>query len=119
MRTSKLVFLAGFASVATILLNGCITHDSTVTHDTERVKIEFQNDTAARVFYEALSRRSPQDNNKDSTTKFEIPIVFEYKRHVVTGSNAAFNRAVELCDSNKNGTITEQEARIFSEQNPR
>jgi hypothetical protein len=101
------------------LLAGCITHESTVTHDVKRTRVEFENDSAARLFYEALSRRPPQEVHKDSTTQFEIPVIFDYKRHVVSGSNAAFNRAVEICDSNKDGKISEQEARIFSEQNPK
>ncbi len=104
-------------AAGTLVLAGCITHESTVVRDTERTKIEFENDTAARIFYEALSKAPAKDNRNESTTKFEIPIVFEHRRHIVTGSNAAFNRAVEICDSNKDGLITEQEARIFAEHN--
>ncbi len=106
------------ASAACVLvLAGCITHESTVVRDTERTKVEFENDAAARIFYEALSKAPCKDNRNETTTKFEIPIVFEHRTHVVTGSNAAFNRAVEICDSNKDGKITEQEARIFAEHN--
>src|SRR5262249_6713212 len=115
----KSIAAIGILACCSFLGTGCVSHESTVTHDVERVKIEFENDTAARLFYEALSRRSPQETHKDSTTSFEIPVIFEYKRHVVSGSNAAFNRAVELCDLNKDGKITEQEAKIFSEQNPK
>ena len=102
-----------------VCLSGCITHESTITRDEQRTRVEFENDAAARIFYEALSRRPSQDDRSDSSTSFEIPVIFEYKRHVVTGSNAAFNRAVELCDSNKDGKITETEARIFAEQQPK
>lgn len=115
----KTIVAIGLTASCGLLLTACISHESTVTRDVERTRVEFENDTAARLFYEALSRRSPQDSLKDSTTKFEVPIVFEYKRHLVTGSNTAFNRAVELCDSNKDGKITEQEARIFAEQKPK
>jgi len=99
-----------------LILAGCITHEQTVVRDVERAKVEFENETAARIFYEALSRAPGHKDHTESTAKFEIPVVFEYHRHVVTGSNAAFNRAVEICDSNKDGKITEQEARIYAEQ---
>ncbi len=119
MKISSRVVLQLAASIGwALLLAGCITHESTVVRDTERVKVEFENDAAARIFYEALSKEPSKDNRNESTTKFEIPIVFEHRRHVVTGSNAAFNRAVELCDTNKDGKITEQEARIFADHNP-
>ena len=114
MTTMKILAATGIAVCCGGWLTGCITHEATVTRDAERARVEFENDTAARLFYEALSRRPTQDSQKDSTTKFEIPILFEYNKHVVTGSNAAFNRAVELCDANKDGKITEQEARIFA-----
>ncbi len=109
----------GITAACGLLVSGCITHESTVTRDVERAKIEFENDAAGRLFYQALGRAPGYDSHKDTTTKFEIPVIFEYKRHTVVGSNAAFNRAVELCDVNKDGKITEQEARIFAEQKPR
>ena len=109
--------LAASAACA-LVLAGCVTHESTVVRDTERTRVEFENESAARIFYEALSKAPCKDNRNESTTKFEIPIVFEHRRHVVTGSNTAFNRAVELCDSNKDGKITEGEARVFAEHSP-
>lgn len=116
MKTS----LQGFAFCAVaILSSGCITHDQTVVNDPPRAKVEFENDAAARLFYETLSKAPYRHNASESTTEFEIPIVFEHKRHVVTGSNVAFNRAVEICDSNKDGRVTELEARIFSEHKPK
>lgn len=114
----KRIITIGIMAAGGLLLPGCISHEANVQRDVERAKVEFENDTAARMFYEALGRAPGHDARKESTTKFEIPIVFEYKRHVVAGSNAAFNRAVELCDLNKDGKITEQEARIFSQQKP-
>jgi len=38
---------------------------------------------------------------------------------VVRSENAAFNHAVRRCDTNQDGKITEQEARIFAEQQGR
>ncbi len=112
----KTIASIGITATCGLLLSGCITHESTVTRDVERVKVEFENDTAARVFYETLSRSPCRNTRSESTSKFEIPVVFEYKRHIVTGPNAAFNQAVEQCDSNKDGKITEAEAKIFAAQ---
>ena len=112
--TRAIAKLGGWA-VGTLLLAGCITHESSTTRDATRTSVEFENDSAARIFYETLSHGACRDTQGEATTKFEIPVVFEYKRHVVTGPNAAFNRAVELCDTNHDGKITEAEARIFAE----
>ena len=97
-------------------LAGCITHESTVVRDVARTKIEFENDAAARIFYETLSRM-PTQTRAESTTEVDIPVVFEHKRHVVTGPNTAFNRAVAECDTNQDGKITEQEAHLFANNN--
>jgi hypothetical protein len=107
----------GSSAACALLFAGCITHESSVTRDTTRTSVQFENDNAARIFYEALSQGACRDNQGEATTKFEIPVVFEYKRHVVTGPNAAFNRAVELCDTNHDGKITEAEAKIFAAWN--
>lgn len=105
------------ATTCISIFSGCITHDETVVRDVERAKIEFANETAARIFYEALSKSPTSHSRKESTTEVDIPVVFDHKRHVITGPNAEFNEAVLFCDSNKDGKITEVEAKIFAEQN--
>lgn len=93
---------------------GCIAHKSTVYHDVSRMPVEFESDAAARLFYETLSKDSRGRNQSESTTEFSLPIVFSHERTVKTGPNAAFNEAVSICDSNKDGRITELEAKIFA-----
>ena len=102
------------AALCSLVLCGCITHKSTVVRDVERTRVEFENDTAARIFYEALSKMPAGRYQAESTTKIDIPVVFENERQVVTGPNAAFNAAVAECDLNKDGKITETEAKIFA-----
>jgi hypothetical protein len=97
-----------------LLLSGCVTHEGTVYRDVERTKVEFENDTAARLFYETLSR-SPGKSHSESHTTVDVPFVFRDDTRVVSGRNVEFNEAVERCDSNHDGKITELEARIFSE----
>ncbi len=106
--------LAIIASLG-LFLAGCITHEETVTRDVERVKVEFENDRAARIFYEALTQGPARNSRVESRTEIDIPVVFDHKRKVVSGPNSAFNEAVALCDSNKDGKITETEAKIYAE----
>lgn len=97
-----------------VALTGCITHKSVVYQDVERVKISFESDAAARLFYESLSKNSGTLPHSESTTTLSIPIVFENEQKTVTGPNTKFNEAVAECDLNKDGIITEQEARVFA-----
>ena len=99
------------------LLNaGCISTERTVYQEPERVKVEFENDAAGRLFYEALSKLESRHDRNESRTSISVPVVFEHKHRVVDGENVAFNQAVRRCDTNGDGRITEQEARIFAEQ---
>jgi hypothetical protein len=103
-------------AVMGISLCGCITHNSVVYHDVERVKVSFESDAAARLFYETLTRNPTHQHYSESTTTVSLPIIFEHEQKTVPGPNVKFNDAVATCDSNKDGTITELEARIFANQ---
>ena len=98
------------------LTAGCIHHHETIYRDVERVKIEFENDTAGRMFYEALSKAPKERGQRESKTEVDIPIVFSHSSETVTGENHAFNEAARRCDTNQDGRITETEARIFAER---
>jgi hypothetical protein len=110
MKTHTWVVLVAMA----LATAGCISHSSTVYRDVSRVKVEFESDAAARLFYETLSNGHFDKDGGESSTNVGIPIIFSHERKVVSGPNTAFNRAVEICDSNRDGVITEQEARIFA-----
>jgi hypothetical protein len=100
--------------VAAALSAGCISHHSTVYQEVPRASVQFESDAAARLFYETLSRNSSAKNRSESTTTFALPLVFEHERKVVPGRNVEFNEAVEICDSNHDGKITEDEAKIYA-----
>jgi hypothetical protein len=97
------------------LVSGCISTEKTEYKDVGRAKVTFENDTAGRQFYETLARLQSRHNRSESTTEVALPIVFSHKHRVVEGDNVVFNDAIQRCDTNGDGTITEQEARIFSE----
>lgn len=109
----KKIFLNLALVSATFAMAGCITHKSTIHEDVERVKVTFENETAARIFYEKLSH-IPSSEKRESRTKFDIPLVFEWEQQVETGDNKRFNDAVLRCDTNQDGRITEDEAKIYS-----
>ncbi len=113
MKRSTLELVA--PAVLGVVLAGCITHKSVVYQDVERVKVEFETDAAARLFYETLSK-NPGGKHSESTTTISIPFVFEHEQKVLPGPNTRFNDAVAACDSNKDGKITELEARVFANQ---
>ena len=109
-------YMAGLALAMATLNTGCISTEQTVYQDQERMKVEFENDTAGRLFYEALSKQQSRHGRSESKTEVSIPVVFEHKRRVVEGESVSFNQAVRRCDTNRDGRITELEARIFAEQ---
>ncbi len=109
---TTVIALAG----AALLSAGCITHTETVYQDVERTRVEFESDAAARLFYETLTRKAASMNYSESRTEVELPIIFSHERKVRPGKNVEFNQAVAICDSNKDGRITELEARIYANQ---
>ena len=113
MINKRLLFTA--LSLSVVIVTGCISHEETVYRDAERKAVEFENDSAARIFYEALSKTSANGGRTEVKTEVSLPVVFDHKKKVVSGPNVAFNEAVILCDTNKDGRITEAEARIFAE----
>jgi len=102
------------AGISGVVICGCISHERTVYEEVPRSRVEFENDKAARVFYETLSKAPPR-RHSESKTEIAIPIVFDHKHRVVPGQNVAFNDGVALCDTNQDGKITELEAQIFAE----
>lgn len=97
------------------LCAGCISSDRTDYREEARLNVAFENDAAGRLFYETLSKNRGHYGRRDSTTHVYLPIVFSHKHRVMEGESVAFNEAVRRCDTNGDGTITELEARIFSE----
>ena len=97
-----------------LLLTACVHHESTVVRDVPRVKVEFENEAAARVFFDTLDRATA--STSESKTEIGIPFIFNTTRHTVSGPNGAFNHAVDLCDLNGDQFITELEAKIFSDR---
>lgn len=110
----KLLPLFASATLAALAGVGCISTHETVYRTEERLKVEFENESAARIFYETLAQHA-HDRTSEHRTKVEIPIVFSHERTEKDSGNSRFNEAVRRCDTNQDGRITETEARIYSE----
>jgi hypothetical protein len=100
------------SALASLALSGCINSRSTSYSDVDRTKVAFASERAGRLFYETLSRL-PHQEREESTNEVSL-ILVHFERKVVSGPNRAFNQAVERCDTDRDGTITEDEAQIFS-----
>ena len=112
---SHLLRLAPLLATAASL-TACISSKETVYRETERVKVEFESDTAARIFYEAFTKSPESHQRNEKTTSFTIPVIIHTQRTEKDSENTAFNSAVRRCDTNADGKITEPEARIFAAQ---
>jgi hypothetical protein len=99
---------------AALVLTGCISHRETVRREPPRLAIEFENDAAARLFCDALSRVPSDRRASESETEISVPIIFSHTRREVSGQNERFNDAVQRRDTNCDGKITEAEARVYS-----
>ena len=97
---------------------GCIHTNETVIKDEARLPVEFENDAAARAFYETLSRTAGAADKTERRTEVSLPVIFSHEEKVVRGPNTGFNEAVRRCDTNQDGRITESEARIFAASVP-
>jgi hypothetical protein len=103
---------AVIGSVLACALSGCISSTSTSYSDVERTKVAFASERAGRLFYETLSRL-PHERREESKNQVSL-ILVHVERKTVTGRNRFFNEAVERCDTDKDATITEDEAQIFA-----
>ncbi|HWD17861.1 MAG TPA: hypothetical protein VHB20_01170 [Verrucomicrobiae bacterium] len=106
----------GAASLASgIWFAGCTDCSQTTYREAKRTAVEFESEAAGETFYAALNRM-PFHGETEDRSHFEIPVVFHYTSIVKSGENEKFNEGVKRCDTNKDGRITEVEARIFASQ---
>jgi len=73
---TRLILLCSVVGSAVLCLAGCISHSETTYRDVERVKVQFENEKAGRIFYEALSKM-PFDAHAESHTEVCIPVLFD------------------------------------------
>ena len=97
---------------------GCISTHETTYSDVARTKVTFASDAAGRIFYETLSRTPDSGKRTEKHTEVSL-ILINVDHRTVAGPNRLFNEAVNFCDSNHDGEITETEARIFADAWPR
>ena len=104
---------APLVAAALLATTGCISTRETVYTDAPRVQIAFASDKAASTFYEALSR-SPHSRQRTEKHVQVNLILIDVDQRTVAGPNQTFNEAVDFCDTDRNGVISEPEAGIFA-----
>ncbi len=102
---------------AAVLFSGCFSSSKTEYVDEARTTVSFDSPRAERLFTEGIARnraRIMAAGNPQETTHLTT-IVVNVRRQVVTrGPNRDYNLAVQFCDTDRNGMITEAEAEAFS-----
>lgn len=108
---------AAFAALllAAVTGPGCISHQETVRTHEERLPIGFETDAAARTFYEAIEKLRALHAPSESKTEFHIPVILSHEVTTVNGPHQVFNEGVRRADTDRDGTITEKESRIFAD----
>lgn len=118
MKMFHFVLVASLAAAGALGLSGCICVSETEVADEPRAKVSFENDRAARVFYEALASTPLPDKTVEKRSSVSL-ILINVDSKTVTGPSRAYNQAVIFCDSDGNGEITEHEAGIFASEWPK
>jgi hypothetical protein len=112
MKSSKSLATVLILTAALLTQTGCIISQTTSYKDVERAKITFASERAGRLFYETLARMPIKD--RPESRRAVVLVVFNATHRTITGPNRHFNAGVERCDSNGDGTITDEEAQIFA-----
>ena len=104
-----------FALLALPFLSGCITlfSKTEVVRESETQQpVSFDSPEARDVFETVLKERQ----GVVSATYLGGPFVTLYSRAKVLSEAAKFNDCVRACDSDRDGVITEVEARTFAQR---
>src|SRR5436190_18904840 len=72
--------MSGLALAMAALNTGCISTEKTVYQEQDRVKVELENDTAGRLFYEALSKLPSRHGRRESKPERSIPRGSDHRR---------------------------------------
>ena len=114
----KTTFCLGGALLAVLLLNsGClfIHHKTEVMRkDEPKVIVAFESDKASCMFHAKYHRIL--ENREEMGLKADaviIPFITSISKISVLSSNALYNDAVKVCDSDGDHVITEAEAEMF------
>lgn len=103
-------------AVAVSGTGGCLvnSHGEKVVGEAEQRKaVDFENDTAVRIFTETVKDRYP-DSKDLGKSRFAIPFLIAASEKRVLSENAFFNREVQRADLDADGEISEAEARAHA-----
>lgn len=100
------------------LCYGCLINSSKekiIEPDAPRMTINFESETAMQMFQKKVSEHYEAGDGVQSRSDFGIPFVIGTSETKVLSENAFYNAQVKKTDVNGDGTITQAEARVYSE----
>lgn len=118
MKAPRFALVVCGLAAGVFALPGCISVSETQVSDDPRVAVSFENDRAARLFYETLAGEVGGSLRTEKRESVSL-ILINVDKRTVSGPNRAFNHAVAFCDSDGDRVVTEHEAGIFATEWPR
>ena len=109
------IFLLTLVSLVAISSTGCITiynKKEEIGEREERLSVTFESEDSAQLFNTTASRKLKKPSPTD-TSFVGIPFVTLYSKTTVLSENARFNDEIRRCDSNRDGIITDAEAKAY------
>ncbi len=100
-----------------LVLSGCLSSSKTEYIDEAKVSVSFENEKAERAFYDGMSKNKHMlglGSRPQEHTRVSLILVNVSNTKITSGPNRDFNQAVQICDTDKNSTITEKEAEMFN-----
>ena len=107
--------LSGVLIAFTLSSTGCITLYSKkeeIGEREERLTINFESEDAAQLFNTTAARRLKKPAPTDKSY-VGIPFVTLYSKTTVLSENARYNDEIRRCDSDRDGIITDAEAKAY------
>lgn len=97
-----------------LMVSGCVTFykkSETIRPAEERMAVEFESEEAARQFHQGMKKH---DRNRENRTYVGVPFVTFFSKTSVLSENAFYNEQLKICDTNRDGFISEAEASIYA-----
>lgn len=110
----KITSLGGVLCVCLFLMasGGCVT--TGVVKNEQRDSVRFASATGAQIFYEAYITKN-YTHPMGSGPSFAVGAPLPYRHHVYSTDNVYFNAAVRSADTNHDGVISDEEARVYAD----
>ncbi len=114
-KIEKMFRLFLLLALAILFCPGCLIMQNKkeyLRRDESVKRVEFESEEAGRLFHK--QRKRNRCRTQAGNESLVIPFIIVYNKQTELSSNARYNNEIDKCDSNGNGMITLEEARIYS-----